>query len=167
MGARIDLRREDGLSRLEWLGIVAGILLLLAMIPVVRDFMASLVGLVFNRRDPTTGEVTAFSQLMRGIGITIGAVIVFIGSAWLVLMTNLGRRLAFLLVGAATTGWLTMGGLLFVVFAPRGARPANLEGLNAFQMRIPALAMTLGAAVLFAMFVVALDRYEHDEPGGA
>jgi hypothetical protein len=31
-------------------------------------------------------------------------------------------------------------------------------------MRIPAIAMTLGSLILFAMFVIALDRYERDEP---
>ena len=36
--------------------------------------------------------------------------------------------------------------------------------LDAFEIRIPALAMTLGAFVLFVMFLVALDRYEKDTP---
>jgi hypothetical protein len=101
---------------------------------------------------------------MRGIGITIGAILVFVGSVWLILYTDLGLRLSFLVSGAALFGWLTIGGALFVAYAPRGVRPANLEGLNALQMRIPAIAMTLGSLILFAMFVIALDRYENDEP---
>ena len=156
-------RNEAGLSRLEWLGIVAGVLSLLAMIPFVREAMADLVGMIFNQRDEA-GEVTAFSQMMRGIGITIGSILTFMGSAWLILMTNLGKRLAFLVTGAATMGWMIIGSMLFIVYAPRGVRPANLEGLNALQIRIPAIAMTLGSAVLFVMFVLALDRYERDEP---
>ncbi len=158
-----DRRAEAGLSRLELLGVVAFVVVLLAMVPFVRETFAHLVGLLFARRDPDTGKLTAFSQMLQGIGITVGALAVFVGSGWLILATNLGRRLAFLVVGAATTGWLTIGGFLFVVFAPRGIRPANIEGLNAVQMRIPAIAMTLGALVLFLMFLVALDRYERED----
>ncbi len=164
MTTRTRRPQGSGLGLLEWAGIVSGIIVLLALIPAVREVMADIVGLVFNQRDPDTGHVTAFSQMMRGIGITIGSVVVFMGSGWLILMTNLGKRLAFLVAGAAVSGWMIMSGLLFVVFAPRGVRPANLEGLNALQMRIPAIAMTLGSAVLFVMFVLALDRYEKDEP---
>ncbi|HHC08235.1 MAG TPA: sugar transferase [Actinobacteria bacterium] len=102
--------------------------------------------------------------MMRGIGITLGAIVVFVGSGWLILQTNLGKRLAFLVTGAATTGWMVIGSFLFVIYAPRGIRPANLEGLDALQIRIPAIALTLASATLFVMFVLALDRYERDEP---
>ncbi|MBA2338654.1 MAG: sugar transferase [Acidimicrobiia bacterium] len=110
--------------------------------------------------DGTTGELTAFSIAARGILIAVVAVVAFIGAGYLLLTTNLGSRLAFLITGAATFGWLTIGSLLFVIYAPRGLRPANLEGLNTFQLRIPSIALTLGSLILFVMFVLALDRYE-------
>jgi len=157
---------ERGLGTLEILGLIAMIALLLAMIPFVREAVQEIIGAVFNRRDDTTGEVTDFSQLMRGIFFTVGAVFLFIGAGWLILSTNVGKHLAFLITGSAVFGWLTLSGVLFVVYAPRGIRPSNLEGLNAFQIRVPAIAMALGAFILFVMFVMALDRYERDAPAG-
>ena len=55
-----------------------------------------------------------------------------------------------------------IGGALFTVYAPRGLRPRVFAGLNSFQIRVPAIAMTLGATVLFLMFMVALDKYERE-----
>jgi hypothetical protein len=159
---RSSARREAGLGTLEVLGIIAVVVLFLAMIPFVREPFQQLVGTVFNRTNEATGEITAFSQMMRGIFITLGAILVFMGSVWLILSTNIGKHLAFLIVGAAVFGWLTMSGILFVVYAPRGIRPSSREGLNARQIRIPAIALALGAFILFVMFVMALDRYERD-----
>ena len=160
----IDLRRdESGLSTLEALGLLAFVVSLLALVPAVREFAISLIGSVFNQIDPETGHPNEFSTAMRGFAVVGGAVIVFIGSGWLLLWTDLGRRLAFLLTGAGTFGWLVINGILFIVYAPRGIRPANLEGLNALQVRLPAIAMTLGALVLLLMFLTALGRYEADE----
>jgi len=156
---------ETGLSTLEWLGIIAFVASILAMIPYTRELIVDAVGIVFDQRDPDTGELTDFSVAMRGFGIALGAVVVFIGSGFFLLYTDVGRRLAFLLTGAATFGWLIINGVLFVVYAPRGVRPANLEGLNAFQIRLPAIALTLGSLVLFSMFAVALSRYEADAEG--
>ncbi len=153
---------ENGLSRLEVLGLVAFVVSLLAMIPAVREFTVNTIGLVFDQIDQETGEINDFSTAMRGFFVVIGSIIVFIGSGWMLLWTNVGKRLAFLLVGAATFGWLTINGILFIVYAPRGIRPVDLEGLNAIQVRLPALAMTLGSFVLFLMFSVALARYEAD-----
>lgn len=153
---------EKGLSRLEVLGLIAFVASLLSMIPIVREFVVDTIGLVFGQIDDETGKINDFSTAMRGFGVVAGAILVFIGSGWLLLWTNLGKRLAFLLVGAATFGWLTINGILFIVYAPRGLRPVDLEGLNAIQVRLPALAMTLGAFVLFLMFSVALSRYESD-----
>jgi hypothetical protein len=155
-------RSENGLGKLEILGIVAMIALFLAMIPFVREGVQDVVGAIFNRRDPDTGEITDFSQMMRGVFFTVGAVVVFMGAGWLILSTNLGKHLAFLVTASAVFGWLTLSGILFVVYAPRGIRPANLEGLNALQIRVPAIALALGAFILFVMFVMALDRYERD-----
>jgi hypothetical protein len=101
---------------------------------------------------------------MRGILITIVAIVSFVGTGFLLLYTDLGKRLAFLVTGAATFGWLVIGSMLFVVYAPRGLRPANLQGLNSFQIRIPAISLTLASLILFLMFVAALDRFEKDQP---
>ena len=155
-------RREEGLSSLETLGLVLFVVSLLALITPIREFAINMVGTVFGQMDPETGHPNDFSQAMRGIAITIGAVVTFIGAGWFLLWTNLGKRLAFLLTGAATFGWLAINGVLFVVYAPRGIRPADLEGLNAVQMRLPSIALTLASLVLFVMFALALTRYEAD-----
>lgn len=156
-------RDESGLSKLEAIGLVAFVVSLLALLPFVRDFMVNLIGSVFNQIDPETGHPNQFSTAMRGIAVVGGAIIVFIGSGWLLLWTDLGKRLAFLLTGAGTFGWLVINGILFIVYAPRGIRPVNLEGLNAFQVRLPAIALTLAALILLLMFLTALSRYEADE----
>jgi Flp pilus assembly pilin Flp len=153
---------ESGLSKVEWLGLITFIASLLYMVTPIREFIVNTIGIVFGQVDEATGEINDFSTAMRGIAIFGGAVIVFIGSGWLLLWTNLGTRLAFLLTGAATFGWLTINGILFVVYAPRGIRPNDLEGLNALQIRLPSLAMALGSFILFLMFTIALSRYESD-----
>ena len=156
------LRSEQGLSTLEALGLVAFVVSLLAMIPFVREFAVNAIGVVFNQVDEETGHINDFSTAMRGIAIAAGSVLVFIGSLWLVLWTDVGKRLSFLLTGAAVFGWLVINGILFIVYAPRGIRPENLEGLNAFQMRLPSIALTVGSLVILLMFLVALARYEAD-----
>jgi hypothetical protein len=156
-------RDESGLSSLEAVGLAAFVVSLLLLIPAFRDLTTGLIGVVFDQRDPTTGELNEFSTAMRGFAVVGGAVIVFIGSGWLLLWTDVGKRLAFLLTGAGTFGWLVINGILFVVYAPRGIRPENLEGLNAIQVRLPAIAMTAGSLVLLLMFLTALSRYEADE----
>jgi hypothetical protein len=154
---------ERGLSTLEKIGIAAIILTIISFIPIVRGWIGDAYDAIFKQVDEATGETSSFSIAARGILITIVSIVAFTGTGFLLLYTNLGRRLAFLVTGAATFGWLIIGSLLFVIYAPRGLRPANLEGLNAFQIRIPAIAMTLGSLILFLMFVVALDRYEKEE----
>ena len=158
----IDRLRSDesGLSSLEKLGIAAIIISVLAFVPPIRGALGDLYDAIFKQIDPDTGEVTAFSTAARGILVVAVSVIAFIGTGYLLLYTNLGTKLAFLVTGAATFGWLVIGGGLFIVYAPRGLRPRSVEGLNALQIRIPAIAMTLGSLILFLMFVVALDRYE-------
>jgi hypothetical protein len=156
-------RDESGLSSLEAVGLAAFVISLLLLIPAFRELTVGLIGVVFDQRDPTTGELNEFSTAMRGFAVVGGAVVVFIGSGWLLLWTDVGKRLAFLLTGAGTFGWLVINGILFVVYAPRGIRPENLEGLNAIQVRLPAIAMTAGSLVLLLMFLTALSRYEADE----
>jgi hypothetical protein len=151
---------ESGLSTLEKLGIAAIIISALAFIPPVRGALGDLYDAIFKQVDADTGEVTAFSVATRGILVTLVSMIAFIGTGYLLLYTNLGAKLAFLVTGAATFGWLVVGGALFIVYAPRGLRPRSVEGLNALQIRIPAIAMTIGSFILFLMFVIALDRYE-------
>lgn len=160
---KVVRRDESGLSTLEALGLFAFVVSLLALIPAVRELVINLTGSVFDQIDPETEELTEFSVAMRGFAVVGGAVIVFIGSGWLLLWTDMGKRLAFLLTGAGTFGWLVINGILFTVYAPRGIRPANLEGLNAFQMRLPAIALTLASLVLLLMFLTALNRYEADD----
>lgn len=154
---------ESGLTKLEVLGLISFVAAMLSMVPVIREFVVGLIGIVFGQMDPETGHPNEFSIFTRGVAIAGGAVLVFIGSGWVLLWTNLGKRLSFLLTGAATFGWLVINGTLFVVYAPRGIRPANLEGLTSMQTRLPAIAMTLGSLVLLVMFLVALNRYETDE----
>jgi len=153
---------ESGLSKLELLGLIAFIASLLAMVPFVREWVVNAIGVVFGQVDEDTGEINDFSIAMRGFAIAGGSVVVFIGSGAMLLWTNLGRRLAVMITGAATFGWLTINGIMFIVYAPRGIRPTNLEGLNSIQVRLPALAMTLGSFVLFLMFSLALSRYESE-----
>lgn len=154
---------ERGLSTLEKIGIAALLLAIISFIPAVRGWIGDAYDAIFKQVDEATGETSSFSIAARGILITVVSIIAFTGSGFLLLYTNLGRRLAFLVTGAATFGWMVIGSLLFVIYAPRGLRPANLEGLNSFQIRIPAIALTLGSLILFLMFVVALDRYEKEE----
>lgn len=154
---------ERGLSTLEKIGIAAVLLAIISFIPVVRGWIGDAYDAIFKQVDEATGETSSFSIAARGILITIVSIIAFTGTGFLLLYTNLGTRLAFLVTGAATFGWMVVGSLLFVIYAPRGLAPASLEGLNAFQIRIPAIALTLGSLILFMMFVVALDRYETEE----
>jgi hypothetical protein len=157
------LRHEQsGLTSLEKLGIAALIVSVLSFIPAARGLLGDFYDDVFKQIDEQTGEVSSFSTAARGVLIVIVSSVAFLGSGFLLLYTNLGRRLAFLVAGAATFGWLVIGGALFTIYAPRGLRPRTIEGLNAFQIRVPAIAMTLGSLVLFLMFMVAMDKYEKE-----
>ncbi len=156
-------RDERGLSKLEWIGIIAVIISVLSFVPQLRGWLGDAYDAIFKQVDGETGEISDFSIAARGILIAVVSIVAFIGTGFLLLYTNLGTRLAFLITGAATFGWLVVGSMLFVVYAPRGLRPANTEGLNAFQIRIPSIALTLASLVLFIMFVVALDRYEKED----
>jgi len=97
---------------------------------------------------------------VTGIILTIAAVALFYGSIYLFNYTNLGKRLGFLVTGAAVFGWLTITSMLFVVYAPRGPKPADIEGLNAFEIRIIPITYLLVSLVLFLAFLVALHQHE-------
>ena len=101
--------------------------------------------------------------LFTGIVLTLAAFLVFFGSVYLLQYTNLGKRLAILVSGAGIFGWITINSILFVLYAPRGPRPVDFEGLNAFEIRIIPGAFTAASAILFTMFLVALHRYERDQ----
>lgn len=105
-------------------------------------------------------EILSASIGPTGVLLTIGAVLIFYGSVYLLLYTNLGKRLGFLVVGSATFGWGAINSMLFVLYAPRGPKPANIEGLNAFEIRLIPLTFMLASSILFAMFLLALHRYE-------
>lgn len=100
---------------------------------------------------------------VTGIILTVASVVIFFGSVYLLNYTNLGKRLAFLVTGAGIFGWSSIGSLLFVIYAPRGPRPDNIEGLNAFEIRIIPIAYTLVSFILFLMFIVAMNQYEESQ----
>ena len=97
---------------------------------------------------------------VTGVVLTIGAVLLFYGSIYLFNLTNLGKRLGFLVTGAALFGWLTITSMLFVVYAPRGPKPDNIEGLSPLEIRIIPITYLLVSLVLFLVFLVALHQYE-------
>jgi hypothetical protein len=102
---------------------------------------------------------------VTGVLLTLASVALFYGSIYLLNFTNLGKRLGLLVTGTATFGWLTISSLLFVIYAPRGPKPDNIEGLNAFEIRVIPLTFLLVSLVLFLTFMVALHQYEEIQEG--
>ncbi|MDH3729599.1 MAG: sugar transferase [Acidimicrobiia bacterium] len=149
------LRSDRGLGRLELLGAAVVIFSALAFIDPLRTW----VGDTYN-------QYIWSNTFWSGVLITVVSLVTFAGSTYLLLYTNLGARLGFLIAGAGLTGWGAINGLLFVLTVPRGPRPAEFEGLNAFQLRIMSLAMMIGSAILFAMFLTALNRLEQADAEG-
>ncbi|HDL41604.1 MAG TPA: sugar transferase [Actinobacteria bacterium] len=98
----------------------------------------------------------------RGILVAIASFVALVGTGFLLVYTNLGKRLGLLVTGAALFGWLTIGSMLFVVYAPRGLRPSSVQGLGSIEIRIPAMGLTVASLILFIMFIVALDKYENE-----
>ncbi len=103
---------------------------------------------------------------VTGIILTAAAVLLFYGSIYLFNFTNLGKRLGFLVTGAAVFGWLTITSMLFVIYAPRGPKPDNIEGLNSFEIRVIPITYFLVSMVLFLVFLVALNQYEETKEAG-
>lgn len=108
-------------------------------------------------------EILSANLAVTGVLLTVAAIVVFFGTIYLLNWTNLGKKLAFLVVGAATFGWMSINSLLFVLYAPRGPRPADFEGLNAFEIRIIPLTFMLASLILFAMFLTAMSRFEEEQ----
>lgn len=105
-------------------------------------------------------DLFSANLFVTGVILTLAAVALFYGSIYLFNYTNLGKRLGFLVTGAATFGWLTITSLLFVIYAPRGPKPDDIEGLNAFEIRVIPITYLLVCLVLFLAFLVALHQYE-------
>ncbi|HZD23905.1 MAG TPA: sugar transferase [Acidimicrobiia bacterium] len=103
---------------------------------------------------------------VTGVVLTLAAIVLFYGSIYLFNATNLGKRLGFLVTGAAVFGWLTISTLLFIIYAPRGPKPDDFEGLNAFEIRIIPISFFLVSVVLFLVFLVALHQYEETKESG-
>ena len=101
--------------------------------------------------------------LVTGVLAFITSIFVFLGSTWVFNATNLGKRLGFLVVGAGTFGWGIVNSILFILYAPRGPKPADLDGLNAFELRILPITFLVASTILFLMFILALNRYETEE----
>jgi mono/diheme cytochrome c family protein len=105
-------------------------------------------------------ELLSANLFVTGILLTLAAFAIFYGTISLLLVMNTGRRLGLLLTGAGIFGWLTITSMLFVVYAPRGPRPADIEGLNAFEIRIIPMTYLVVSAAIFIGFLVALKQYE-------
>jgi len=161
----IDRTRSDerGLSTLEWIGIVTAVLVLAALIPQVRSAIDMLYENLVGKNNVGPDGESQPGVLVRGIIVGVGALAVFAGSIWLLNYTNLGRRLAFLITGAAFFGFMAIVGLLYTIYAPRGLRPTLVDGLNAFQLKILPGALMLASLILFVMFVAAMSRYEAEQ----
>ena len=101
--------------------------------------------------------------LGTGVLAFITSIFVFIGSTWVFNATNLGKRLGFLVVGTGFFGWGIVNSILFILYAPRGPKPADLEGLNAFELRILPITFLVASTILFLMFILALNRYESEQ----
>ena len=101
--------------------------------------------------------------LVTGILSFVTSIFVFLGTTWLFNATNLGMRLGFLIVGAGTFGWGIVNSILFILYAPRGPKPAQIDGLNAFELRILPITFLVASTILFLMFILALNRYEAEQ----
>jgi hypothetical protein len=156
---------ERGLSSLEWLGVALAVLVLLSLIPQVRSLIDTAYENLVGKNNVGPDGEPAPGVLVRGIIVAVTSFVVFVGAVFFVNYTNLGKRLAFLVTGAAFFGFLSIVGLLYSLYAPRGLRPADVEGLNAFELRILPGALMLGSLILFAMFVIALSRYDAEQSG--
>ena len=97
---------------------------------------------------------------VTGILMFIGSIIVFSGSVYLINSTNVGKRLGFLITGAATFGWGVINSIFFILYAPRGPAPASIDGLNAFEIRIIPITFLIGSSILFIMFLLDMNRFE-------
>lgn len=108
-------------------------------------------------------DLLSANLFVTGILLTVASIAIFFGSVFLINFTNLGKKLAFLVTMAGIFAWNTIGSLLFVIYAPRGPRPANIEGLNSFEVRIIPLTFMAVSLILFIAFLFALNQYEETQ----
>jgi hypothetical protein len=108
-------------------------------------------------------ELLSANLFVTGILLTIASIAIFFGSIFLINFTNLGKKLAFLVTMTGIFAWSSIGSLLFVLYAPRGPRPANIEGLNAFEVRIIPLTFMAVSLILFIAFLFALNQHEETQ----
>ncbi|HEY5889079.1 MAG TPA: sugar transferase [Acidimicrobiia bacterium] len=112
-------------------------------------------------------ELLSANLFVTGILLTAASFLLFYGSIYLFNYTNLGKRLGLLVTGAAVFGWMTITSMLFVIYAPRGPKPDDIEGLNALEIRIIPITFMLVSAVIFVAFLVALHQYEESQERAA
>ena len=71
--------------------------------------------------------VLTWDPQIRGSLILLTAIVILCGSVWLLLATNVGARLGFLLAVAGLTGWMTLLGIMWTVTpsttGPKGRDP--------------------------------------------
>ncbi len=108
-------------------------------------------------------EIFYANVTFTGLVIFAAAMVIFVGAVWLILSTNVGKRLGFLITGAGISGWVTINSILFILYAPRGPRQADIEGLNALELRIIPILWLLVSTILFFMFLASLSRYEAEK----
>jgi hypothetical protein len=108
-------------------------------------------------------ELLSANLFVTGILLTLASILIFYGSVFLITFTNLGKKLAFLVTMTGIFAWSSIGSLLFVMYAPRGPRPANIEGLNAFEVRIIPITFMAVSLILFVAFLFALNQYEETQ----
>ena len=115
-------------------------------------------------------SILSANLTVTGVILVLVAIVVFLGAVYLLLYTNVGSRLAFLITGTATFGWITINSLLFVLYAPR---PTPGRHRRAQCLRDPDHPHGLHArlGILFAMFLTALkpfsSRTKSAAPDGA
>lgn len=155
---------ERGLTKLEWLGVILAVFILLSLVPQFRAGLADVYDWMVGRHTVDAQGNPTPGVLVRGLIVAVGSLAAFVGPIWLINHTNLGSRIAFLITGAAFFGFLAIVGLLYTLYAPRGLRPLRIEGLDAFQVRILPGSLMLASIILFVMFVAALSRLEAESP---
>lgn len=108
-------------------------------------------------------EIFSANITFTGLVMFAASLVIFIGSVWLLLGTNVGRRLGFLITGAGVSGWIVINSILFILYAPRGPRQEVIEGLNAFEIRLIPITWLAISGILFFMFMASLSRYEAEQ----
>lgn len=114
--------------------------------------------------------ISEFMRELLGANLTItglllfgASIVIFVGTVMLLLATNVGRRLGFLITGVGVSGWVSIHSILFILYAPRGPRQADITGMGSVEIRlIPVLWLAI-STILFFMFMVSLSRFEAEQ----